>query len=93
VVTLRHGLQRQRLRNLDGHNYAIRRWKFARRYGELHRACCRAATGHRDRNRHAASRSTKKAQANITIVQGAGLSISPATATLAGNQRITLTAS
>lgn len=36
---------------------------------------------------------TKKAQANITIVQGAGLSISPATATLAGNQRITLTAS
>jgi hypothetical protein len=36
---------------------------------------------------------TKKAQANITIVQGAGLSISPPTATLAGNHRITLTAS
>ena len=36
---------------------------------------------------------TKKAQANITIVQGAGLSISPSTATLAGNHRITLTAS
>jgi hypothetical protein len=36
---------------------------------------------------------TKKAQANITIAQGAGLSISPATATLAGNHRITLTAS
>ena len=36
---------------------------------------------------------TKKAQANITIAQGAGLSISPPTATLAGNHRITLTAS
>ena len=36
---------------------------------------------------------TKKAQANITIVQGAGVSISPPTATLAANERITLTAS
>ncbi|MGC0779107.1 MAG: hypothetical protein WCD68_18050, partial [Candidatus Acidiferrum sp.] len=36
---------------------------------------------------------TKKAQANITIAQGAGLSISPVTATLAGNHRITLSAS
>jgi hypothetical protein len=36
---------------------------------------------------------TKKQQANITIVQGASLGISPATATLAGNHRITLTAS
>jgi hypothetical protein len=36
---------------------------------------------------------TKKQQANITIAQGASVSISPATATLAGNNRITLTAS
>ncbi|HXR34201.1 MAG TPA: hypothetical protein VN830_10855 [Verrucomicrobiae bacterium] len=36
---------------------------------------------------------TKRAQANITIALGAGLSISPPTATLAGNHRITLTAS
>jgi len=36
---------------------------------------------------------TKKQQANITIVQGASLGISPSTATLAGNHRITLTAS
>ncbi len=36
---------------------------------------------------------TKKTQANITIAQGAGLGISPPTATLAGNHRITLTAS
>ena len=36
---------------------------------------------------------TKKAQANITIAQGASLSISPVTATLAGNHRVTLTAS
>jgi hypothetical protein len=36
---------------------------------------------------------TKKQQANITIAQGASLGISPATATLAGNNRITLTAS
>jgi hypothetical protein len=35
----------------------------------------------------------KKTQANITIAQGAGLGISPPTATLAGNHRITLTAS
>ncbi len=35
----------------------------------------------------------KKAQTSITIAQGAGLSISPPTATLAGNHRITLTAS
>jgi len=32
----------------------------------------------------------RKRRRPITIVQGAGLSISPATATLAGNQRITL---
>jgi hypothetical protein len=36
---------------------------------------------------------TKRTQANIIIAQGAGLSISPATAPLAGNHRITLTAS
>ena len=36
---------------------------------------------------------TKAQQANITIAQGAGLSISPPTATLADNERITLTAS
>jgi hypothetical protein len=36
---------------------------------------------------------TKKQQANITIAQGASVAISPATATLAGNNRITLTAS
>ncbi len=36
---------------------------------------------------------TKKQQANITIAQGASISISPATATLAGNNRIALTAS
>jgi hypothetical protein len=36
---------------------------------------------------------TKAQQANITIVQGTGLSISPPTATLADNERITLTAS
>jgi hypothetical protein len=35
----------------------------------------------------------KKAQTSITIAQGAGLSISPPTATLAGNHRITLAAS
>jgi hypothetical protein len=36
---------------------------------------------------------TKAQQTNITIVQGASLSISPPTATLADNERITLTAS
>ncbi len=36
---------------------------------------------------------TKKAQVNITIAPGAGVSISPPTATLAANERITLTAS
>ncbi len=36
---------------------------------------------------------TKAQQANITIAQGASLSISPPTATLADNERITLTAS
>jgi len=36
---------------------------------------------------------TKKTQAIITITPGAGLSISPPTATLAGNHRITLSAS
>ncbi len=36
---------------------------------------------------------TKAQQANITITLGAGLSISPPTATLADNERITLTAS
>jgi len=36
---------------------------------------------------------TKKQQANITIAQGASLSISPSIATLAGNHRITLAAS
>ena len=36
---------------------------------------------------------TKAQQANITIVQGASLSISPPTATLADDERITLTAS
>ena len=36
---------------------------------------------------------TKKQQANITIARGASLGISPSTATLAGNHRITFTAS
>ena len=36
---------------------------------------------------------TKRQQANITIAQGASLAISPATATVAGNNRVTLTAS
>src|ERR1700719_2200849 len=35
---------------------------------------------------------TKKAQANVSIQPGVGVTLSPGTATLAGNHRVTLTA-